>query len=585
MAVTFTEIFWNSEGRNLKKPDLACLRQDAETYNIMMFQPNHEFSYDNNGIRSADPDTTHKKFYSFFRLAMEQNVELAIAPEYSCPWSSLEKLIDDNIFPTQNNVWVVGCESIKPPELIQFIETKKDVEWIVDQALLTKALKITPEKFFDPVCMLLNTFNTNGEVRKVGIIQFKTSMFGGSGFQWERDHGIRGETIYVISNLFASIKLAVIICSDSLNNPFDFNYIQNGFFHNDPLLLLHIQLNQKPFQSAYKLYRNQLFSLGDKNYKKEVICLNWAWRIPESDDKFWNEYGGSGFYIKSDKLNLSDDRINSNHHKGLYYTRWDTAKAHIYFLNYGEHVFFVNTTKVSQSAANPTQYSRSGAELRRIYTWENNWVEQDKAPSDFIPLCESLEVTAGDLQSISQAVNYINVERIVALSAGNIEFVKEWYMPSHLKTMQIKDDEINNRITFTQDPANEQKEKREQLLLKYATLKNIILKNPANTNSRLQTAELKYDACNSPDDYLTNLHSVSDGNKGTGIYLGLQTPANAKAVWESTASLFIDYNLRANIFVWYDFGGQLHKIHGQAAMPKIVDNVSRSITSYKRRTE
>jgi hypothetical protein len=432
---------------------------------------------------------------------------------------------------------------------------------------------------------LLNTLNASGENCKVGIIQFKTEMFGGEGFEWERDNSIRGNTIYAISNRFASAKMAVVICSDTLNNPFDFNFLQDGFFLNDPLLLLHLQLNQKPLQSAYKIYRNQLFALGDKNYKKEIICLNWGRHIPLTDSQYWNYYGGSGFYIKSDRLNLTDDRFNQNHSKGLYYTRWDSAKAHIYFLNYDEHVFLINTTKVSQGAANPTQYARSGPEVRQIFKWEEGWVEKDKVSACFDSVCTKVEEGLGDLRCLSESENYINVERIVALSGGDIHFSKTWFTPAVLKQVLVKDDEINSRITFTQDPTLEPKIQRENLLLRYATLKHTILTNPNNLNSRLRSVELRYVIGNSPDDFLLNLYSTVDKAKGTGVYLGLERPSQAQAVWEALAGLFKDYNIKGNIIVWYDHGGQLHKIDSNSKPPSIVDNVSRTLPSFKRTLE
>jgi hypothetical protein len=590
MAITFIDNFWNFDGRHLNRPDLACLRQDAETYSTMMFQVSEAISYNNTGIWITDIERANRKFYSFFTKANELNPELVITPEYSCPWKTLGQILSEQMFPGSNSVWVLGCQSITPKEILEFMQARPDIIWISEMTLINSKLKTNPDKFFDPVCIFLNTTDYQGNVQKVGIIQFKTEMFGGDGFEWERDNSIRGTVCYVVSNNFASTNLTVILCSDALTNPLDFNIIQNGFFFNSPLLLIHLQLNKRPLQSAYKQYRNLLFSRGDRNSPKEIVCLNWGWHIPDdhSTDGFWNHYGASGFYIKSDKLNLGDVRFNTNHHKGLYYTRWDDVRAHIYFLNYDEYVFLIKNTKPSQSMANPTQHKRSGPEVLQLFTWDNDWIICAQSSSYFTKECEIIEREIGELNCLHQSSNYINVERVVALSTGEISLHPDWFTPSQLKNMEVGNDEINYRITFTQDPSKQPRFRRSNLLLRYAILKHQILSNSDNLHDILRSVELKYDTSNvtaSKDDYLINLYSTQNEAKGTGIYLGVSTSSNAQAVWDTVASLFKDYNIRGNILVWYHQGLSLRKIDFNGQRPTIKDSMHTPTTSFKKLNE
>jgi hypothetical protein len=112
-----------------------------------------KIEYDTSGIRSADKEIATAKFYEFFDIAISENVELAITPEYSCPWTSIETFITESKFPAEDKLWIIGCESIKPKELKNLTEKHDNVIWIYDEYLVMQ--NINENKFFDPVCMLI----------------------------------------------------------------------------------------------------------------------------------------------------------------------------------------------------------------------------------------------------------------------------------------------------------------------------------------------------------------------------------------------------------------------------------------------
>jgi hypothetical protein len=408
-------------------------------------------------------------------------------------------------------------------------------------------------------------------------------FFGGADYLWERNNFIQGNKFYVISNLFASAKLLVMICSDTLQ-PIDLSNIQNGFFMNDPLLVIHIQLNQKPFSTQYKTYRNLLFSKGEKNYKKEVICLNWA-RGVETDAGAWNKYGGSGFYIKSDKLDLSDQKINQNHARGLYYTRWANNKSHIYFLNYEEYIFLVANTKPSQDAANPTQYRRTGPETLRVYQWNNEWAIVLAVSDDFHSLCSKIEEESGDLSCIKGNTDFISIERLIELSTGHFVNDKGWFQPENLNSLVIADDEFNNRINFTQDPEERNTEIREEKITRYATLKNGIVLQPENLAFGLSAVTIGYDpAVPKPDRYLFNLHSQNSQVKASGVFLGVSRHSKALAIRQIIESLFTGSQQGCNVVIWfYDNQGLQKEI--SVSEPLINENLETPTPSFKKTKE
>jgi hypothetical protein len=587
VAISFTESFWSENGRNLRKPDLICLRQDAALYNILLLQLKAEIDYDNTGIWIADEELANSKFSNFINLAVAQNVELAITPEYSCPWDTIDILVKENKLPNEGNLWVIGCESISPVTLKTFIESHAQIIWIYDEHVLNANLN-NPDRFFDPACLILKTRDDNNQIVNVITVQFKTMFFGGAGFEWERDNLIQGEKFFALSNEFASTKLVVLLCSDTLQN-LDFNTLQNGFFLNSPLLLLHIQLNQRPFQANYKNYRNFIFAMGDKNVDKEVICLNWARGVTiRGNLNNWNQYGGSGFYLKSEKLNTSDERLNENHNCGLYYTNWHDKRSHIYFLNYEEQVFLLRNTKPSQRNADPTQQIRSGPEMLGVYKWNGNqWEGIEVADDGFNDLCTRMEVDCGDISCIKNSRDHINVERLIELSLGKIINHPKWYEPHNLTGLLVNDTEINQLVNFVQDPDEDTKQLRSQKIASYAYLKHSVISQDENLPETLKNVTLRFDlTLEKPERFLLNLHSnINQQHRGTGVFLGIATPTNAKTIKGNIEGLFTTNQQSKRVVVWYYHNTALNREFDETNKPAIDENVEKMPTSYKRTKE
>ena len=578
--------FWNENGRTLCKPDLRCLRQDHEIYKTLLMQLVGKIEYNSNGIQLADKDLATAKFSQFIEKAISENVDLAITPEYSCPWTSIEDFISNNKLPNEEKIWILGCQSIKPNELTLLVGRHQDIVWIYDKQLVQQ--NINENKFFDPVCIFFKTKNRNDEVKNVIVVQFKTYGFGGNDFEWERDNSIAGKTFYVVENQRPSTRLVTMICSDSLQNGLDFNTIENEYFKNAPLLLVHIQLNQKPFQSNYKTYRTLLFSKGSEDLNKEIICLNWARNVTYDDEhgqsNVFNSYGGSALYSKTNQIVITDERINHNHKKGLYYTSWNDKRSHIYFLNYEELVFLVESTKPSQIDSDPTQMVRTGPKMLKTYSWNTDWTEIQITGDGFLQVCSEIEEVNGDLSCLTGNSNYTEVERIIQLSVGEINTSKKdkWSDILNILSFQISETEINNRNTFTHDPDATAKANRKSKISRYHSLKNKILTDPQQVPETFSNAFLKFDTgINSKNIYLLNLHSQDNTRKGTAIYLGNKTPAEAKAFKIKIESLFSEDQQGKQVMVWYN-NPHLERIFDENNKPKINENVTKPNSSIKK---
>src|ERR1700753_1844575 len=81
----FDETFWTSEQRNLSKPTLRCLIQDAALYTTLLFQVREDISYDQHGIWMTDSARAAAKFNDFFDLALRERAALAVTPNIPVP--------------------------------------------------------------------------------------------------------------------------------------------------------------------------------------------------------------------------------------------------------------------------------------------------------------------------------------------------------------------------------------------------------------------------------------------------------------------------------------------------------------------
>lgn len=573
--MNFIEINEKFRFENLKLPDLDILRQDAQLYTTLLFQPSDPIIYTNEYIRFADVDLARKKFISFFDLGLEKNVELAITPEYSCPWEVISHLIVENKLPHENKLWIIGCESITPKKLTEFISKYPAIKWVYEEDMLKE-----PQngfKFLDPVCYIFKTSLANSaDICDVIIVQFKTHEMGGN--PWERDNLIKGEDIYVLKNNNNSTRLITLICADAL--VVEPNNLYDGFL-NAPHYIVHIQFNQKPNHPDFSKYRNDIFRMGWSN--KEVICLNWAKGVKNNGTLF-TEVSGSALYIHTGPINeidMTDTRINNNHKLGIYYNLWKQKHTNVYFFNYDEFVFAYRNTKPSQAAVPVPNRKRTGPEMINTRIWDSQkyqWIECDKVDDGFAELCQSIDPDI--LKSICDPHNNsVDAERLVGISTG-IATEEKWYHVPKNEFFSMDDDEIPQRTTFAQNPCPKTQSKRRKRLHSFARLINIV-KNDNNIPdiiSNLQNnCSVKYRPAGYEEEFNFNIFPENDnGAPAVGVYLGGVDYIMAKMLLDKMNSLFPNNQNGNRIVIWYeDTQGNIQAVH-KGTRATITGNVEKS---------
>lgn len=533
--------------RNLKNPQLDVLKPDANFYDALLLQPKGEIEATDRYIKGSS-DAYEEKFQKFIGISTRKNVKLAITPEYSCPWSLIEKIVSEDLFPGENSLWVLGCQSITKDDL-RNIPKNSTVEVIFEKDVFNSA-----GNFLDPVCYLFKTRDNSNKLRRVLLIQFKTIPMGNLQNFLERDNIIQGSKVYVLRNGPNSINLATFICSDLL----DFN---EGIFDDYvylPCVFIHLQLTDHPRHQDIREYRSCFFKKKDGN--KEVICLNWAkgTRIATAREI---SFSGSALYVKTDELRRNDNIVNKNHMRGLYYTYWSNRYSHNYYLNCYEGVYYFKSTKACQVLSSASRSKRTGPEAKEVYNWNNSLNDWElSTPDDGLTgLCDELNCNVPSL--INNDLSPLEKERLLTLSCGKISGKRDgkgnWHDLKQLEFFKVNDSEIIRRITFAHDDAPEAEEYRNEIVLRFSELNRTIIRNPGNLPDCVKdlrdNSHIGYFSRENTIKYNCNLFPVNGGSRNapaTVAFLGRSTEKIAEKTFNRIADWIGEYFIR-RLVIWY----------------------------------
>ena len=96
--------------------NLEILTKDTNLYTSLLFQ--HKGNFIAEETRFGNIEDCKGKFNAFFTLAKSKKSSLAVTPEYSCPWNSIEWLLEnEERLPNKSKLWAICCESITPLEI------------------------------------------------------------------------------------------------------------------------------------------------------------------------------------------------------------------------------------------------------------------------------------------------------------------------------------------------------------------------------------------------------------------------------------------------------------------------------------
>lgn len=432
----------------LLAPDLEFLRPNEHQYTALLMQPGGPIFASAQRIGSADGAQAAAKGRKFLELARARHAHLAVTPEYYLPWSTLREAITGGIAPTADALWVLGSESITQDGLEQF---KQDVAG--NCLVLHEPWEdLTQDRsLLDPAVLLFQAKKSDQSTQLVALVQFKTFPSRDDTF-FEETLLRTGKQIYKFSGTSGHLSAATIICSDAfaVEPPVlgELNYQST---------IIHIQLNPSPTHSVYRKYRTTTFETDAKATNCHIVCLNWAHLVEEVDDqgvsKSWNNIAASTWYCPKDECSSEDNIVKANHRLGLYYT-YMSERRHALRFNYDEAAFELLVPKLMRLTP-AIMANRNGPSMvdRRIWdTTTQDWVTGP------VPAIDGSSAYVAGHQGASAALKHVlaandplAIERVLALSTGDISGREIWHSLESIDSCTIEPDEVVRRISVVQD--------------------------------------------------------------------------------------------------------------------------------------
>ncbi|MGD9676328.1 MAG: hypothetical protein AB7V19_06555, partial [Candidatus Bipolaricaulia bacterium] len=419
-------------------PTFQCLTSDSARYRTIVLQPAGDVVA-TDAIRPAEPSNVGAKLEAFLSLATDAEADLAIAPEYSCPWETLTRVLRDGPRPAPGALWIIGCEGITLDELEEIQREHPSVVWIMDERCAPS--RDRPPQYVDPVCFLFVADAAGGGAKLVVVLQFKGQPMYDPIGRFEAENMVLGRERFVLRNPEDenSTRLVVLVCSDTLGNLDAEGWLRNYYA---PLIVVHTQLCTSPRNEAFMSYR--LTPFRHKAEHTEIVCLNWArgFGIPEYG--VVSDCGGSAYYTKAPDADLTDTRLTLNHDKGMYYHWCHDLRAHIYMLNYDECVCCWATAKPGQRGAMAAgqQGMRVGPEMLEYFLWDGDaadWKAVECADDACRALC-SCAPEFTQLWPLLQRLAPIDRERFLLLSAGRVsrpESRGRWHEVQNMRSVRV----------------------------------------------------------------------------------------------------------------------------------------------------
>jgi hypothetical protein len=522
-------------GKAFDAIEFNVLAKNAHPASVSMLQCQGDITAKAEAITAADDAVFVKKAWQFIQEVKKKQPDLALTPEYSIPWSLIGRLIEEHAFPHEKKLWIFGCESTSIERFQAFRSEWDTVHWEVDE----EALATQQGRFLDPLIIVFQV-KIGEQIKTCVAVQFKATQMGGSfANRIEADNLILGTQRFYLKPQ-NSIALVPLICSDM----FEFNHRDLPEYTDYSYLICHVQMTPDPFNNIFSQPRNNLY-LSGFGEKYEFLCLNWASGTRINDDVMSWDYGGSAYYLKPDGFDKPekghdcfrephqiDQKLQSNHNKGLYLKFCLARRIAVYYLWSDEHVHWFNISKVDQSLAAPAQKHRAGATSTGILVWGSAaWLDKGDVPiEDGIVLISQNFKTLPDT-----AVNIpvVERERLFAISTAKIK-TEKWFYSRNLQGFQISEEGekpggVTVRIRSSQD------EEINSLLGSVSYLTGTILSKLSGFDFPFR--ELKRDDLELKlwvdGSRISNLHGNEGDANAVAAYIGSTSEAIAKQTHQS----------------------------------------------------
>lgn len=427
---------------------LRCLVPDRQPYGVMLLQPDGPIEGTTTRVGHHDQTRGIALCRSFFRQSVEEHADLVVTPEYSVPQGVIDEIATANstLYPFEGAIWVLGCESISLAELQSIANGLRQAGHFVHHEEIDPA-DAHLKSYVDPLLYVFWCSKPDNSRVLCFVYQFKTAPCRDK-LDVEQRSLCLGKLVYTFNREQNQIGLMSIICSDA----FGFTEALVNDFHSN-MLLIHIQLNQKPAHTDYARYRTQLLSVASTK-DVELLCLNWAGNIVEridAADEPWRNNSGSAFYVPPGKFSAQEQIVIDAHRQGLYYSivgRW-----HALYLNQQPHAILLQKQKVMTHGQPQSLAPTTCITVVRRWIWNTEgtaFILSPEANDGFetvVAVYPNLQEQLKDLSEQSP----LAVERALEMLIGAPKNPTRWFEISILECMHVTESESLRRITVHQD--------------------------------------------------------------------------------------------------------------------------------------
>lgn len=556
--------------------NLEVLNKDSNLYSTLLYQ--HRGTFAVGAAKFGNETDCTNQFNSFLSLSKSENVSLALTPEYSCPWNSIDWLLsDENRWPNEGKLWTICCESITPTGVSAFQAkfNKDQIQVVIDTTTFNNGNGL----LLDPLCYVFKA-QVNRVNKLLVVMQFKTQHMGVWEINTEQAKYIWGNYIYILRNSVNSIYLFTNICSEAIEFKINESFqeqVQNRWDHN-PYIILNPQMNPQPAHDAFKNFRKSIF-----NYDlKDIISLNWGGGTMYSGkvDPLI-QYSKSSVIIKSDQVEYTNEaRFVNNHKKGLYYIL-RKPNVQVNYLHPKTDIFIISNHKPSAAGVNGSLVRRIGPSVSKVFQWNDgteNFGELASVEDDFVSFLNSLHCANAVCHDVN--VSFINKERLVNLSSGQVKAKKEdrrWHNIDKLESFLQDPDEVVKRFTYVHDDTG--LKHRTEFVEVMDILNTQILPNgaffPENLSSFIENCTEIMFFNNDGENFKYNLATIDGTRKATVAYIGRKDEAQAKRILEQLQGIFENGDQsKKMVVVWYKVDANNYTPISDPTPPKVTDDTS-----------
>lgn len=542
--------------------NLSILRRNTQRHSILLYQ--HEGVLHADNTRIGNRNNVDTELGLFFEKSRLTACDLALTPEYSCPLSVIEDIINHSAkWPSAGKLWAIGCESMTKQQLITLQATYNtgDVFVHYDTSILNNILN-----YVDPLLYLFRGTH-NGQEKLIVLIQFKTWHMGVWSGTLERDNLIQGNEIYILRNAPDSVYFFSLICSEAMNFQNELSQAKQSAIEwiDRPYLIYNPQLNPDPAHTNFSAFRKFVFRFS----KKEIISLNWNNRSTYNNHAFLAfNTSRSGFYIQSDEIDTTEQRIKHNHKYGLYYFYFG-RRRHGFLFNSTPTIFHIAIPSVDIVNGLPQQMRREGPYLIETFDFNAGRNAIEALPNGItdqhVNYLTGVGCTCNFLITHQNCI--LEKEKLVCLTAGKIDKAlgSSWSHIANIFSIKINEDsEVNRRITFTEDTYPDSLIQRSNYIDTVAELINVVL--PDKSVYPDSIADLKgddlvigYNADSRADNYKFNILTAAGEKRiATICFMGTMPDEIIEKTFDFLQALFDkDNNHKRRVVVFYKRGNSI----------------------------